>query len=253
MSQTQTSLATTSPDCTASKRYHFTHSAFQGISFNLNCADDGITQKAVLAIIQSIDGVQKAWPVLSVEPAAFGDQMLTGRYIDRDFGPHVRRDSSRAFNPRDGTVDILSTHANTGVAKLHAANLTGSGLRIAVIDTGFDVDVVGLSGVDIAYSHDLTDDDNDVRDNCSYHGTHVLGIIGAKGDEARHGVKGVAPDATYELYRIQPCTPGLEMDLLIKSFLEAADRGVDIITCSYGIGLAFPEGKHSAYPHAAIR
>lgn len=210
---------------------------FQGASFNLECNNDKVAQKSVLATVQGIDGVKKAWPVINVQPTLYND-----RRISRDFGTYVKRDLPR-LNARDGTVDTLSTHIDTGVAKLHSANFTGKGVRIAVIDSGFDVDVPGLSKVDIGYAHDLTDNDNDVRDNCSFHGTHVLGVIAAKGDEARYGVLGVAPDATYELYRIQPCNGGSTNDMLINSFLEAADRGVDAISCSFGGGQAFPEGK----------
>ncbi|KAF0327189.1 amidase family protein [Colletotrichum asianum] len=238
--QVQISLATSGLDCTASKRYYFTHSVFQGASFNLECNNDKVAQKSVLATVQGIDGVKKAWPVINVQPTLYND-----RRIGRDFGTYVKRDLPR-LNARDGTIDTLSTHVDTGVAKLHAANFTGKGVRIAVIDSGFDVDVPGFSKVDIGYAHDLTDNDNDVRDNCSFHGTHVLGVIAAKGDEARYGVLGVAPDATYELYRIQPCNGGSTNDMLINSFLEAADRGVDAISCSFGGGQAFPEDPWSA-------
>ncbi|TVY66880.1 Minor extracellular protease vpr [Fusarium oxysporum f. sp. cubense] len=51
----------------------------------------------------------------------------------------------------------------------------------------------------------MTDGGDYVQDECWFHGTHVLGIIGAKGDEVEYNVSGVAPDATYELFRIQPC------------------------------------------------
>ncbi|KAH9240683.1 hypothetical protein K456DRAFT_31716 [Colletotrichum gloeosporioides 23] len=238
--QVQTSLASSGIDCTASKRYYFTHAVFQGASFNLECNNDKVAQKSVLATVQGIDGVKKAWPVINIQPTLYND-----RRIGRDFGTYVKRDLPQ-LHARDEAVDTLSTHVDTGVAKLHAANFTGKGVRIAVIDSGFDVDVPGLSKVDIGYAHDLTDNDNDVRDNCSFHGTHVLGVIAAKGDEARYGVLGVAPDATYELYRIQPCNGGSTNDMLINSFLEAADRGVDAISCSFGGGQAFPEDPWSA-------
>lgn len=132
----------------------------------------------------------------------------------------------------------------TGVDKLHSEGLTGTGLRIAVIDDGFDLDTPGLSQTTIGFAHDLIDGDNDVRDNCSYHGTHVLGIVGAKGAAEVYGVTGVARDATYDLYRIASCGPrGASTDNLMKATLEAAEREVDILSCSYGGGLAFPDGK----------
>ncbi|KAF6824991.1 amidase family protein [Colletotrichum plurivorum] len=248
--EVQTSLATLGLECSASSRYHFSHSVFQGASFNLRCNKDKIAQKTILSSVQAISGVKKAWPVMKVEPAIYRGNFpgaSDGGNIDRRFGHYIRSDVSHSLQAKDEKLaDTLSTHVDTGVARLHAANLTGSRVRIAVVDTGFDVDVPGLSKTDITYAHDLTDNDNDVRDNCSFHGTHVFGIIGAKGDENRFGFSGVAPDASYELYRIQPCGGGAETDTLINSFLEAASRGVDIISCSFGGSETFPEDPWSA-------
>ncbi|KAF9870981.1 amidase family protein [Colletotrichum karsti] len=248
-SEVQTSLAASGLDCTASKRYQFTHSVFEGASFDLSCENDKVTRKSILNAVKSIHGVKKAWPVTNIDQGNLRGNYpggVNGRTVNREFASHVKRDLPQLERRDNETANILSTHIDTGVAKLHAANLTGSGIRIAVVDSGFDVDVPGLSKVDIAYSHDLTDNDNDVRDNCSFHGTHVLGIVGAKGDEGRFGVLGVAPDASYELYRIQPCGGSGATDMLINAFFEAANRGVDIISCSFGGGEAFPEDPWSA-------
>ncbi|KXH46308.1 serin endopeptidase [Colletotrichum nymphaeae SA-01] len=252
ISRTQATLAASGLDCTASSRYHFTHAVFQGGSFNVDCTNNGVSQKAVLSTIQSIDGIQKAWPVTSAAPAVHMPR-IPG-ISDGDWGTSThgsmssKRDLSQvlALQVRDNiAADTLPTHVDTGVSKLHASNITGKGIRVAVIDSGFDVDTPGLSKTNIVYAHDMTDGDNDVRDNCSFHGTHVLGIVGAKGDEGRFGVVGVAPDATYELYRITGCTSGTTDDAIINSFLEAAERGVNVISCSYGGALTFPEDPWS--------
>ncbi|OHW93687.1 subtilisin-like serine protease pr1c [Colletotrichum incanum] len=250
--QTQISLAESGLDCTASPRYYFTHSLFKGASFNVNCKNDRVTQKTVLMNVQSINGILKAWPVTFTQPAIQNANLPSisdDGHTSRGFGKYELDLSRRSpVHIRDrALIDTLSTHVDTRVSKLHATNVTGSGIRVAVIDSGFDVDTLGLSKTKIAYAHDLTDDDNDVQDNCSIHGTHVLGIVGAKGNEAKYGVTGVAPEATYEVYRIQACDEqGVSNDILINAFLQAADRGVDIITCSYGGGLAFPEDPWSA-------
>ncbi|OLN82433.1 Minor extracellular protease vpr 13 [Colletotrichum chlorophyti] len=253
MNQAEVFLAGSGLDCTASLRHQFAHAVFNGASFNIKCNNDGVSQKSIITTVQSIDGVGKAWPVTRVEPSIHRVNVpgITDGHITRQFGSYTRRDlSSRQLALRSGngaTADTLSTHVDTGVDKLHAANLTGSGVRIAVVDTGFDYDVPGLSKVHVAFTHDLADNDDDVRDNCSIHGTHVLGIVGATGDEGRYGVNGVAYGATYELYRIQSCdSDSAETDVLINSFLEAANRGVDIITCSFGGSLVFAEDPWSA-------
>lgn len=250
--QAQTSLEGIDLDCIASERHQFSHAVFQGASFDLACDQSEATQALILSILRSIDGIRKAWPVTNVgstravpnnELGIIGGGDISRRTfpLDRDASSHVSL-QTRAEN--NGSVDTLSTHVMTGVDKLHAEGVTGSGLRIAVIDDGFDLDTPGLSQTIIGFAHDLIDGDNDVRDNCSYHGTHVLGIVGAKGAAGVYGVTGVAPDATYDLYRIAACGPrGASTDNLMKATLEAADRGVDILSCSYGGGLAFPDGE----------
>ncbi|WQF84048.1 Putative peptidase S8/S53 domain, Fn3-like domain, peptidase S8, subtilisin, Asp-active [Colletotrichum destructivum] len=251
MDLAQVSLADAGLDCTTSQRYYFNHPLFQGASLNVHCNKDGVSQKSVLTTVQSIDGVLKAWPVTVTEPAMnrFKVPGITdGERTGRGFAEY-KRDLSHlsSLHTRDGAVvDSLSTHVDTGVSKLHAANTTGSGIRVAVIDSGFDVNALGLSKTNIAYTLDITDGGNEVGDNCTVHGTHVLGIVGAKGAEAKYGVIGVAPDATYEIYRIDTCNgQGATVDALINGFLAAADRGVDVITCSYGGKLAFPEDPWS--------
>ncbi|RKL37144.1 hypothetical protein BFJ72_g7800 [Fusarium proliferatum] len=107
---------------------------------------------------------------------------------------------------------------------------------------GFDLTVPGLSVPSIDYTHDVTDGGGDVQDECWYHGTHVLGIIGDKGNEADHNISRVAPDASYELFRIRACdSSSATQDALLASLIDAADRGVDIITCSYGSPIAWLE------------
>ncbi|KAF5967131.1 putative subtilisin-like serine protease [Fusarium bulbicola] len=138
--------------------------------------------------------------------------------------------------------DTLSTHIDTRVARLRAKNNTGAGIRVAVLDGGFDLTVPGLSLTSVDYTHDMINGGDDVQDECWFHGTHVLGIIGAKGNGAEHHISGVAPDATYELFRIQSCeSSSATQDARLASLIDAADRGVDIITCSYGSPGAWPE------------
>lgn len=203
-------------------------------------------------MLGSIDEVKKAWHVRNVVSHRAVSNIESGASAQEDVSPQIlplelARTSHSPTQIRaesNSSVDALSTHVMTGVDKLHAEGLTGTGLRIAIIDDGFDLNTPGLSQTNIGFAHDLIDGDNDVRDNCSYHGRHVLGIVGAKGAAEVYGVTGVASDATYDLYRIAACGPrGASTDNLMKATLEAADRGLDILSCSYGGGLAFPDGE----------
>lgn len=128
------------------------------------------------------------------------------------------------------------------VHRMHAAGYTGAGIRIAVIDSGFDTTVHAFGETKIAYTKEVTNNSTVVHDACMVHGTHVLGIVGAKSADNLYGVSGVARDATFDLYKVERCgSHGVEVDVMIDAFIQAADRGVDIITCSYGGPGGFPE------------
>ncbi|MEN2767365.1 S8 family peptidase [Ornithinibacillus xuwenensis] len=114
-----------------------------------------------------------------------------------------------------------------------ASNFTGSGVKIAVIDTGIaiheDLKIVnGISLVD--YTTSFHDDNG--------HGTHVAGIIGAKNNAI--GVVGVAPDS--ELYAVKVLDQdgtGYLSDV-IAGIDWSIQNGMDIINLSLGSNQASP-------------
>ncbi|MEA3335206.1 MAG: S8 family peptidase [Chloroflexota bacterium] len=69
----------------------------------------------------------------------------------------------------------------------------GSGVRVAVVDTGIDPDHPDLQGR-IAAVKDFTKADGDARDG-NGHGTHVAGTIAGSGEASDGTYKGVAPQA----------------------------------------------------------
>jgi subtilisin family serine protease len=78
---------------------------------------------------------------------------------------------------------------------------TGAGIRIAIIDTGVDVDHPDLAG-QVAERMDLTGSHLDFEDDI--HGTAIAGIIGALSENGL-GIAGVAPDA--RLLALRACWP----------------------------------------------
>ncbi|WP_328591657.1 S8 family serine peptidase [Occultella glacieicola] len=146
---------------------------------------------------------------------------------------------------------------------------TGEGLRVGVMDTGVDIDHpdFGGSGVPgetsfpterIAYGYDLVGDSYNADpsdpayqpvpqpdgnpDDCEGHGTHVAGIVGANGDLANDGVRGVAPDATLGAYRVFGCAGSTTADVMIEAMELALADGMDVLNMSIGSALAtWPE------------
>ena len=108
---------------------------------------------------------------------------------------------------------------------------TGNGIKVAIIDTGIDVDHPDLvdnikGGYNATSKKKSYDDDNG-------HGTHVAGIIAAADNEI--GVIGVAPEA--EIYAIKALDAygnGYISDV-VEGIEWCIDNDIDIINMSIGI------------------
>ena len=116
----------------------------------------------------------------------------------------------------------------------------GSGVLVAVIDTGIDTDHPEFAGRISEYSYNATDD-HVVRDHglsviedVEGHGTAVAGVIGAAMDGS--GTVGVAPGV--ELLVIKAETDGngnfLRTSDLVFGLYYAIERGADVVNMSFG-------------------
>lgn len=248
-------------NCATTARHNYVSPFFNGRSFEVECdtsSTDEEVEKRVLASLRSHQAVKRAWKARELPRAGVTTSSETGairsmperKPLDREDVAIPGLVNTKRQTP--DAQDVFSPHKSTGVNQLHAEGLLGSNLRIAVIDSGFNLaGVPELENVNVVYSKDLTDNDDDVSDDgCSYHGTHVLGSLAASSsNDPRFGpIVGAAPNASYELYRIQTCpgTASQTADTLIAALLEAASRGVDIISCSFGDILMFPDDPTSA-------
>ncbi|KAL7414365.1 peptidase S8/S53 domain-containing protein [Mrakia frigida] len=152
----------------------------------------------------------------------------------------------------ENPTDTFSPHQMTGVDKLHNMGIYGSGVKVAVIDTGTDYTNPALgsgcfgTGCKVAKGYDFVGDaftgsgalvpDNDPMD-CAGHGTHVSGIIGA--DFNALNFTGVAPQATLYAYRVFGCEGSTQSSIIIEAMLRAYQDGADILSISIGGAAAF--------------
>jgi subtilisin family serine protease len=124
--------------------------------------------------------------------------------------------------------------------RLHLMGITGSGVMIAIFDTGFDTDHPVLSGASIIARYDFINQDTSVSENeCTvsgaqnYHGTLVFGVIGATAPDT---MIGVAPDADFILAKTEIVCDGTEIKLEEDNWIAAAEWadsiGADVITSS---------------------
>lgn len=99
----------------------------------------------------------------------------------------------------------------------------GSGVVVAMVDTGVDIDHPDLV---FGPGRDLYDNDNTPQDT-NGHGTMVAGIIGAVADNGI-GVAGVAPECT-----LMPIRTGGGLSERSDGILWAVDHGADIVNMSW--------------------
>lgn len=122
-----------------------------------------------------------------------------------------------------------------GVGAIAAPRLwnltTGTGVKVAVIDTGVDANHPDLIGR-VLPGADLVNDDNDATDDHG-HGTHCAGTIAAIANNGQD-VAGVAPNARIIPIKVlNSAGQGNNADIA-NGVLEAANLGAKIINLSLG-------------------
>ncbi|WP_416147766.1 S8 family serine peptidase [Salipaludibacillus sp. HK11] len=113
-------------------------------------------------------------------------------------------------------------------------NLTGKGVKVAVIDTGVDYAHPDLKD-NYHGGFDVIDQDDDPMETKkeqgvpTIHGTHVAGIISANGK-----LKGVAPESEIHAYRALGPNGMGTTEQVIEAIEKAVEDEVDVINLSLG-------------------
>ena len=169
-------------------------------------------------------------------------------------------------NAGGASPDLAAALALTGANIAQSSlGLTGAGIKVAVMDTGIDIDHpdFGGSGTNgttpfnanhprIKYGWDFVGNSfnadpsspaynpvptpDAIPDDCNGHGTHVAGIVGANG-----AAKGVAPGVTLGAYRVFGCAGSTTADIMIAAMEMALDDGMHVLNMSIGSAFQWPQ------------
>ncbi|KAJ3314247.1 hypothetical protein HDU76_002445 [Blyttiomyces sp. JEL0837] len=170
---------------------------------------------------------------------------------------HENTEGPQPHLPRllDQTWSQINFHVST---KPFLNTKRGDGIKIGIIDSGIDYTHPGLggcfgNGCTFAYGYDVVGDgyhgpgttpepDNDPMD-CAGHGTHVAGLIAANSSI----ITGIAPFATFGMYRVFGCDGGSESDIIMAAMEMAYRDGMNVLNLSIGGSSEWPE-----YPEARV-
>ncbi|MBT4100123.1 MAG: S8 family serine peptidase [Gemmatimonadetes bacterium] len=156
--------------------------------------------------------------------------------------PAARRSApNQDYGPSFEQLNLLA------VPLLHARGLRGAGVRIAIMDTGFNwPDYRAFAHLNVIAARDFINDDDDVTDQSGQpvtgnepafgqgqHGTRVLGLV-AGNDPGQ--LVGVAPDAEYLLAKVEDLTRELpiEEDRWVAGLEWADSMGAQVLNSSLG-------------------
>jgi subtilisin family serine protease len=171
----------------------------------------------------------------------------------------------------DSVPDMFTALAMTGADIAQSQlGLDGTGIRVAIMDTGIDIDHPDLGGYGIPGAHNTPFPNSKIvagydfvgdaytgsgspapqpggrPDDCNGHGTHVAGIVAANGT-----IQGVAPKALLGAYRVFGCSGTTSSDIMIAAMERAHADGMHVLNMS--IGAAFQAWPQYPTAQAATR
>lgn len=144
----------------------------------------------------------------------------------------------------DFFFDLQWGHTSVSAQEAWVSGSTGAGVRVFVLDEGFDLDHPDLApNFNLALSTSFVPGTTDAAyllPGVFSHGTHVAGTIGAA-DNA-FGTIGVAPDVDLVPVKVLDELNGGSgaFSWIIAGILYAADNGADVINMS--LGAIIPQG-----------
>jgi subtilisin family serine protease len=183
-----------------------------------------------------------------VSVSAGDDAAAELRHLDGVVAVHPVTTATLQQDAFEPTMAFASAMTGADIARSRLG-YTGRGIHVAVMDSGIDYHHPDLGGCfgpgcRVSNGYDFVGDDYDAEesnalwqpvphpdadpdDNCNGHGTHVAGIVGARG-----AVTGVAPDVTFGAYRVFGCHGATSTDVMLAAMERIYRDGADVLNLS---------------------
>lgn len=140
-----------------------------------------------------------------------------------------------------------------GISCAEAYTLDGKGVRIALIDSGLNLENANIDTARVVAGYDYVNETSVMSDSIS-HGTKIAQLLVGKGMD--NAVKGIAPSSEIVPLCCFTSTGGGTVRMLAKAIRDAVDHyDCDIINMSWGIGTdseVLYEAIRHAYDAGAI-
>jgi subtilisin family serine protease len=133
----------------------------------------------------------------------------------------------------DAKVSVTLDDANRIISAVESRSdyeVDGSGIEVAVLDTGVDTTHPDLDGR-IAYEEALA---SPTTEDINGHGTHVAGIVAGDGTMSNGETVGIAPNATIYNIKVLGNSGTGSRSVVVDGIERATELGVDVISMSLG-------------------
>jgi len=138
----------------------------------------------------------------------------------------------------DRFFDLQWGHDAINASEAWNAGYRGKGARVAILDTGFDLDHPDLvPNIDFNASRNFVPGESlqySLPDAFS-HGTHTAGTVAAADNGI--GVIGVAPEAKLILVKVLSDEGSGDFSWMLSGIVHAVNQGADVISMSLGAGI----------------
>jgi thermitase len=186
--------------------------------------------------LQLIEALSRNPAVEYAEPDELVTAATADPYFDRQY---ALQNVGQSFTNTANTLTIATGKEDADVDAVEAWKITtGSGIKVAVLDTGVANDHDDISSQVVGYANfvsaDTKEDPKADPEDKYGHGTHVAGIVAAKANNTI-GVAGVCPDCSILDVKVLNDSGAGSSSVIANGISWAASNGAKVINMSLGL------------------